>query len=90
MSGADDLRTAIAEAEFKDRWREDAMHVMAVLGDPVRRLAILNLIGDVREGVLIERHGFEMWRVRPAISGVTPNPLVPAYVVVPRREATDV
>lgn len=107
MSGADDLRTAIERVASE--WvpssriaqRHDikrvADHVIAdVLGDPVRRLAILNLIGDVREGTLIDYKSVPYdpvpgWVVEP------PGDIhereghhagVPVLVVRPRRETS--
>lgn len=92
-----DLRISLAKAAARgrDKWAlsdrvasaEDyiAVEIEKVLSDPVRRLAILNLIGDVREGVLTE-HPLG-WFV--ATGDAAADGTVPVLVVVPSGEATD-
>lgn len=97
MSGADDLRTDIAKALMVHGWDATLKQIAEAMSfaDPVRCLAILNLIGDVHEGRL--RGVGDVVYLDPKKSlgfrdddGVWHDWLdvVPVLVVRPRGEAT--
>lgn len=94
---SDDLRTAITKALVVGWAIDDEAHtfeastdaVLAVLADPVRRLAILNLIGDVTEGWACSRmNDAAICPGEHQCNCENPDPQ-PVLVVQPRGEATD-
>jgi hypothetical protein len=91
VSGADDLRTADAVIELAQEYRAHGLTGLRQwMTDPKNALAILNLIGEVREGMIVhseyDGHGAGHHIVR---FGTQEKFGTPGYVVRPRGEATD-